>query len=195
MTNKAVRFWCLGFCSVHGNGGNNKVIIYCKEHDWEMHFHSPVVICLLMHGKKVLCSLTAPKSNPIFWIEKTNHSSFAIWLLEQHLTFSLSLPRSLSSSICTINISLYLHAQTALRHDNKRGSLIYQKICLIYWHLKCLLATKIIPMPNSLCKAWLLFTVMRLILVLWVIMMGRPVQSYISMRWMSCGTWRPVTVR
>lgn len=51
---------------MHGNAGNNKVIIYGEGHDWEMHFHSLVVICLLMHGKKVLCSLTAPKSNSLF---------------------------------------------------------------------------------------------------------------------------------
>lgn len=91
---------------------------------------------------------------------------------------------NLTLSICTANTSLYLHVQTALKHDYKRSSFIYQKICPIYWHLKCLLATKIIPMPNSPCKAWLLFTVMRLILVLWVIMMGRPCSSILA-----CTEW------
>lgn len=91
---------------------------------------------------------------------------------------------NLTPSICTANTSLYLHVQTALKHDYKRSSFIYQEICPIYWHLKCLLATKIIPMPNSPCKAWLLFTVMRLILVLWVIMMGRPCSSILA-----CTEW------
>lgn len=63
----------------------------------------------------------------------------------------------------------------------KEAASYIKEICLIYWHLKCLLATKIIPMPNGLCKARLQFTVMHLILVLWVIMMGRPAQPYISM--------------
>lgn len=164
------------------------VCMFC----WELLF---VWLCM---AKKCFVHLLPLNQIPLFLIEKTNHSLFAIWLLEQHRSHSFSLFLCLCfsfSSKCTVNISFYLHAQTALRHDNKRSSLIYQKICLIYWHLKCLLATKIIPMPNSLCKAWLLFTVMRLILVLWVIMMGRPVQPYISMHWMSCGTWCPVTAR
>lgn len=154
-----------------------------------VHVQSRVVICLVMHCKKCFVHLLI--LNRILFFDWKNKS-----LTICNLTpWTASLSPSLSLSICTVNISFYLHAQTAPRHDNKRSSLIYQKTCLIYWHLKCLLATKIIPMPNSLCKAWLLFTVMRLILVLWVIMMGRPVQPYISMHWMSCGTWCPVTAR
>lgn len=194
MTNKAVS----GLYSKHGNANSDKVIIDCKEHEWEMCALIPQLFsCLLMHGEGggVFCSLAALKSNSFFLIAKANHSPFAMWLLKQHLTLPLLSSPLPPLSICTVNISLYLHAQTAVRHDNKRSSLIYQKICFIYCHLKCLLATKIIPIPNSLCKAWLLFTVMRLILVLWVIMMGRPVPPYISMRWMSCGTWCPVTAR
>lgn len=192
MTNKAVS----GLYSKHGNANSDKVIIDCKEHEWEMCALIPQLFsCLLMHGEGggVFCSLAALKSNSFFWLQKqiTHHLQCDSW---NSISLFLSSPLP-PLSICTVNISLYLHAQTAVRHDNKRSSLIYQKICFIYCHLKCLLATKIIPIPNSLCKAWLLFTVMRLILVLWVIMMGRPVPPYISMRWMSCGTWCPVTAR
>lgn len=192
MTNKAVS----GLYSKHGNANSDKVIIDCKEHEWEMCALIPQLFsCLLMHGEGGECFALLQLLNQIlfFWLQKqiTHHLQ-----CDSLNSISLFLPSPLPPvSICTVNISLYLHAQTAVRHDNKRSSLIYQKICFIYCHLKCLLATKIIPIPNSLCKAWLLFTVMRLILVLWVIMMGRPVPPYISMRWMSCGTWCPVTAR
>lgn len=143
-------------------------------------FLHSLVVCLCVGGRTGGCFALSQLLNQILVFD-CKSKSLTICNVTPRNSISLFLP-PYTLPICTVTLSLYLHAQTAVRHDNKRSSLIYQKICFIYCHLKCLLATKIIPIPNSLCKARLLFTVMRLILVLWVIMMGRPVLPYISMR-------------
>lgn len=109
--------------------------------------------CLLMHGEGGECFALLQLLNQILFFDCKSKSLTICNVTPETASHSSSPLLSPPLSICTVNISLYLHAQTAVRHDNKRSSLIYQKICFIYCHLKCLLATKIIPIPNSLCKA------------------------------------------
>lgn len=106
---------------------------------------APSSVCLAMHGNKVLCLLTAPKSNSPFWLKK--HKSLSVCSLTAWAPLhSPSPPLSLSLSFpfpYTLNIPFHLHVCMDFAEPWQYKKRLSTWKCLIYSHLKSLLTRKI----------------------------------------------------